>query len=342
MDGGESFRRIEQDTAAVHKDGEVLTEAKSYDIDVTFTDNVGQDVTADLTLTIKDDVPSISAQASSEYVKEGDPITGEVDVDFGADGEGYLTLDGEKMTKNPETGKWELTTETGKMVVDVEGKTFTFTPNSGVKDAQDFTFQVYDSDGDPAADAVKVTVDIVDNPSISAESDELVTEDAGTENGGKSTDSGSLTVTMENETSVTVKIDGVDKSVSLSELTSTDGATITLDEGTLKLKYDTETGKLEYSFEQDTAAVHKDGETPTEEKSYDIDVTFMDNLGQKVDADLTLTIKDDVPTISAAADAASVKEGDQITGTVDVDFGADGEGHLTLNGQEMSKNAEGK
>ena len=255
---------------------------------------------ADLTLTIKDDVPTISAAAEAASVKEGDQITGTVDVDFGADGEGHLTLNGQEMSKNAE-GKWELTTETGKMVVDVENGTFTFTPNAGVKDVQNFMFQVYDSDGDPASDAVSVSVDIVDKPGIDMGGDDgrLVTEDAETADGGKSSDSGSLTVTMENETSVTVKIDRVDKSVSLSELTSTDGATITLDEGTLKLKYDTETGKLEYSFEQDTAAVHKENDTPTEEKSYDIDVTFTDNLGQEVNADLTLTIKDDVPTISS-------------------------------------------
>ncbi|HCZ43690.1 MAG TPA: hypothetical protein DHV46_03885, partial [Desulfovibrio piger] len=82
-------------------------------------------------------------------------------------------------------------------------------------------------------------------------------------------------------------------------LTAEGGKNIELTEGTLNLKYDVETGKLDYSFDQDTAAVHKDGEGLTEAKSYDIDVTFTDNVGQNVNADLTLTIKDDVPTISS-------------------------------------------
>ncbi|MBM9539132.1 hypothetical protein, partial [Desulfobulbus alkaliphilus] len=126
-----------------------------------------------------------------------------------------------------------------------------------------------------------------------------VTEDAEIAESGKSTDSGSLTVTMENETSVKVTIDRVDQQVSLSDLTAEGGKNIELTEGTLNLKYDVETGKLDYSFDQDTAAVHKDGEGLTEAKSYDIDVTFTDNVGQNVNADLTLTIKDDVPTISS-------------------------------------------
>ena len=278
-------------------------DALSDSIDITVTDATGDTATSSLTVTVHDDVPTISAAADAASVKEGDPITGEVNVDFGADGEGYLTRDGEKMTKNPETGKWELTTETGKMVVDVEEGTFTFTPNDGVKDVQDFTFQVYDSDGDPAADAVSVSVDIVDNPSISVGSDELETKDAETENGGKSTDSGSLTVTMENETSVKVTIDGADQQVSLSELTAEGGKDIELAEGTLNLKYNVETGKLDYSFEQNKAAVHKNGEVLTAEKSYAIDVTFTDNVDQDVTADLTLTIIDDVPTVTALADS---------------------------------------
>ncbi|EEB34736.1 hypothetical protein, partial [Desulfovibrio piger] len=118
------------------------------------------------------------------------------------------------------------------------------------------------------------------------------------------------------------------------------GKDIELTEGTLNLKYDTASGKLEYSFVQDTAAVHKNGEALTSEKSYDIDVTFTDNVGQNVNADLTLTIEDDVPSISAQASSEYVKEGDQITGTVDVDFGADGEGYLTLDGEKMTKNPE--
>ncbi|MCI6940935.1 Ig-like domain-containing protein, partial [Desulfovibrio piger] len=206
----------------------------SHDLTVTVTDTDGDSASSTITVNVVDDVPTISAAADAASVKEGDQITGTVGVDFGADGEGYLTLDGQEMSKNAE-GKWELTTATGKMVVDVENGTFTFTPNAGVKDVQNFTFQVYDSDSDPASDAVSVSVDIVDKPGIDLGGDDgrLVTEDAETADGGKSSDSGSLTVTMENETSVTVKIDGVDKSVSLSELTSTDGATITLDEGTL-------------------------------------------------------------------------------------------------------------
>ena len=144
-------------------------------------------------------------------------------------------------------------------------------------------------------------MDIVDNPGIDLGEDggRLVTEDAEIAESGKSTDSGSLTVTMENETSVKVTIDGVDQQVSLSELTAEGGKDIELTEGTLNLKYDVETGKLDYSFDQDTAAVHKDGEVLTEEKSYDIDVTFTDNVGQDVTADLTLTIVDDVPSISS-------------------------------------------
>ncbi|HCZ44364.1 MAG TPA: hypothetical protein DHV46_07475, partial [Desulfovibrio piger] len=112
----------------------------SHDLAVTVTDADGTEEGSTITVTIVDDVPTISAAADAASVKEGDPITGTVDVDFGADGEGYLTLDDQEMSKNAE-GKWELTTETGKMVVDVEEGTFTFTPNAGVKDAQDFTFQ---------------------------------------------------------------------------------------------------------------------------------------------------------------------------------------------------------
>ena len=67
-----------------------------------------------------------------------------------------------------------------------------------------------------------VNVDIVDNPAIIGEGN-LITKDADTEDGGKSIATGSLTVSMENETSVTVKINGVDQQVSLSELAAKDG-----------------------------------------------------------------------------------------------------------------------
>ena len=297
-------------------------------VTVVLKDANGNTFEVNVNVNVVDDVPVITAEANDAFVKEGYTITGTVNVDFGADGEGYLTLNGIEMEKISE-GKWELTTETGTMVVDVENRTFTFTPKKGVKDEQQFTFQIYDSDGDPAADAVTVDVDIVDNPMISDESGELETKDAETRGGNTSSDSGNLTVTMENEASVTVKIDGVEHNVTLSELVAEGGKQISLEEGTLTLKYDTESGRLDYSFEQNEAGTHTDstGE-PTDDKSYDIDVTFTDNVGQDVTANLTLTIKDDEPEISNITPEDTTTNNDteasSVSGTFTVDFGADG------------------
>ena len=256
-------------------------------------------------------MPTISATTAQSETAEGALISGTLDADFGADGEGYLVFNGVTMTKDGDTGLWTATTDKGTMSVNVEDKTFTFTPAEGVTGTQQFAFQIFDQDGDSARDAATVSVNIIGKPSVSQEADSLTTHDKEVGESGTSSASGSLAVSMEKEASVTVTLEGVQQEIDLAELTSESGATIHLDEGDLTLHYNAETGDLSYSFEQDTAAVHKEGETLTENKQYDINVTFTDenkqydinvtftdSVNQTASVDLTLTITDDVPTFT--------------------------------------------
>ena len=79
--------------------------------------------------------------------------------------------------------------------------------------------------------------------------------------------------------------------------------------------------------------------------SHDLTVTVMDMDGTEVDSTITVNVVDDVPTIGADSLSKDVASGAEVTGRVDIDYGADNEGgqkSLTVNGQKGTAAEDGK
>ena len=83
------------------------------------------------------------------------------------------------------------------------------------------------------------------------------------------------------------------------------------------------------------AIEHAPGEgTNTAATADHFTVTIRDAQGNTYDVTVNVDVVDDVPTISADAAGKEVSSGSEVTGSVDIDYGADGGKSLTVNGQD--------
>ncbi|MCG9117601.1 retention module-containing protein, partial [Laribacter hongkongensis] len=279
----------------------------SDNITITVTDQTGDTASGSLDINITDDVPSISVDtpATGAY---GSEITGSVDMAFGADGEKSVTvkLGNETVTGTKGTdGNYTFTFADGT-VLTLNGSNGDFSynglPASGSGTSYDFTFTVTDNDGDSASASTTATVGATDTSGLNA--DTVQSSDADVASG----------------TARDVTVNGLPAGAQLAEGTYTGAyGTITVDADG-KATY-TQTGLYDHT------GVGSGTDAKTGADSITIKVTLAD--GTTVDVTVGVDIADDVPSISVDTPATGAY-GSEITGSVDMAFGADGEKSVTV------------
>ena len=280
----------------------------SHDLTVTVTDMDGTEVDSTITVNVVDDVPTISVdtEATGAY---GEAVTGSVDMAFGADGEKSVTVslnDGQNvMGVKGEDGNYTFTFADGSTLV-LDGKTGDFSydgaPESGQGTEYKFTFTVEDADGDTDTATTTATIEATDMSGLSGSVESSDTDVAANTDG----DDG-------NNVSHEVKVEGLPSGAQLAE-------------GVYEGKY----GKIivdaegNAKYEQTELFTHSGNGADTQSGADSVTVKVTLDDGNSVDMTVDVSIKDDVPTISVDTEASGAY-GKEITGSVDIDFGADGE-----------------
>ncbi|EGW52476.1 hypothetical protein HMPREF1022_00603 [Desulfovibrio sp. 6_1_46AFAA] len=122
------------------------------------------------------------------------------------------------------------------------------------------------------------------------------------------------------------------------------GAPVPTDEGRLDVTgFDPASGRLEYAYTLERST-QEHTEPGADDISHDLSVVVTDTDGDVGSATITVVITDDVPTISVDAGSKDVASGFEVTGRVEIDYGADdGAGKsLTVNGKDGQTSDDGK
>ena len=276
--------------AIEHAPGEGTNTAATADhFTVTIRDAQGNTYDVTVNVDVVDDVPTIRADDTEKEVSSGSEVTGSVDIDYGADGEGKsLTVNGQE-GQLTDDGKLSFELDNGTLVFDPASGDYTFTAKANVTDSQQLTFEVTDADEDTAQTTVTVEIAKPDAPSFTG----TVKVD---EKGLGDADDPSETVNWTPPAGYTVV--GV-----------TDGAlgAITFNEN-----------QVEYTLSG--AIEHAPGEgTNTAATADHFTVTIRDAQGNTYDVTVNVDVVDDVPTISADDISTSVTPGDFGNNLNDVD-----------------------
>ena len=245
-------------------------------------------------VSIKDDVPTISVdtEATGAY---GETVTGSVDMAFGADGEKSVTVslnDGQSVTGvKGEDGNYTFTFADGSRLV-LDGKTGDFSydgvPESGQGTEYKFTFTVEDADGDTDTATTTATIEATDTSGLSGSVESSDTDVAANTDG----DDG-------NNVSHEVKVEGLPSGAQLTE-----GV------------YEGEYGKIivdaegNAKYEQTELFTHTGNGADTQSGADSVTVKVTLDDGSSVDMTVDVSIKDDVPTISADDPSSTVLPGD--------------------------------
>ena len=266
----------------------------SHDLTVTVTDMDGTEVDSTITVNVVDDVPMISVdtEATGAY---GETVTGSVDMAFGADGEKSVTVslnDGQSVTGvKGEDGNYTFTFADGSRLV-LDGKTGDFSydgvPESGQGTEYKFTFTVEDADGDTDTATTTATIEATDTSGLSGSVESSDTDVAANTDG----DDG-------NNVSHEVKVEGLPSGAQLTE-----GV------------YEGEYGKIivdaegNARYEQTELFTHTGNGADTQSGADSVTVKVTLDDGSSVDMTVDVSIKDDVPTISADDPSSTVLPGD--------------------------------
>ena len=309
-----STQEHEKDTAA--------DDSIAHELPVTVTDTDGSTGSGVITVVIEDDVPTLSVTDQIGEVESGatsDTVTGQISYDFGADdGEGKsftitTTKDGEPVTVNypVDGGSVTVTSDHGTLTVNADGSySYKANPNTEGKDS--FTFTITDADGDSAAEqTIDVTVTKAEGPVIDDTNGVITVDEEGLAD-GTNPDAASETAQWTAPEGYTI------------ESIKTQGSY-----GTSTIK----DGKLEYTL-GDALQHTGEGQTETWNGADTVTVILRDANGNTFEVEVQVNVKDDVPTLDVTDFSGAY--GEDITGTVDFDFGADrGEGakiELSVNG----------
>ena len=275
----------------------------------------GTETSFPVSIEIKDDLPSLSiiTHANGTW---GGAITGKISFDFGADGEGALSLrinNGSEVTGREAGNTYVFDHTLGRLTLNSDG-TFSFgrLPLSGSEQNYAFAFSIQDGDGDIVS---KET-----NFSLAATT---VNTRGSLESASQDSD----------------VADQISHSVTLSSLPS--GATIP--GGSVAGRYGIitiENGALTYQQTQVYSHSSQGADTAEAETIY---VPLLLDDGTETSFPVSITIKDDLPSLSIITQANGTWGG-EITGKLSFDFGADGEGALSLrinNGSEVTGEKNG-
>ena len=284
-------------------------DALSDEIDITVTDATGDTSTGSLTVTVHDDGPVLTLTDANVSAQYGESVViGTLTSEYGADG--AHATNGLELSINEVKGELFNGVYTfagiGTATIDGEGK-ISFTPELSSGGQKDYTLSVTitDADGDKSSDEFEFSVE---GTQVSINDVTLTTHDADTE--GAASDTDSVTVTLPAGATLVAG--------SYDVLNGEGGEPI----GTLTVSED---GTITFEqYENYTAGTQGDDKAATETvHTAHINVTLADGTVVENAFSVTVTIVDDVPTISIDTEASGAY-GSTVTGSVDIDFGADG------------------
>jgi T1SS-143 domain-containing protein len=348
----------------------------SIQFGVTITDSDGDAVQTTITINIFDDGPAVEgATVNVDESDPVAVIRGDLNVDFGADGAGEVAPNGAFESSLDAQGI-ELTSGGQPVtVIQVDGGYVGVTPDGqtvftlkiqadgtygfqleGPLDHPDGTdpndlitlqFGVTVTDGDGDSVTTTITVNINDDgPSIGAKAESSVDE-----TNGASSVSGTLDVDFGADGSGAVAPNGgFDSSLDAQGIELTSGGeqvtvTATADgyvgmtssgDIIFTLTLNPETG--EYEFNLLGTLDHPDGTDPNDAITLNFGVTVTDGDGDSVQTTISINVNDDGPSVCGNGQGM-VDESNpdpSVSGTLDIDFGADGAGDVAPNGNFAS------
>ena len=335
-------------------------DALRLDFGYTVTDGDGDTDTANITISVLDDGPSALADFDvvdyNETFVTGNVITGtgmsngQAD-DFGNDGAGRLVsvTNNGQVTNVPATGTATIVGQFGTLQIGADGS-YTFTPASNINFGaqgfciQDFNYTIVDNDGDRSTTTLTFRIEEgASTPDVVVITDETINigdiisgqinPDFGPAGTGTVDGNGSYTVSG-SVAGGSLTSDGQPVNITYANgvYTGTAGGqtvfTLTINaNGT-------------YAFELLRPVDHADVNNPDDA----IQIVFgysadPDGPAVPIDGNITVTIKDDGPTIQSGYTKTvdeTINIGDFVTGRVQVDYGADGKESFAANGQSDS------
>ena len=277
-------------TGDIQNDGAQFTGSDT--VTITVRDDNGNTFTVDIPVSIKDDVPSISA--SDVTVTEGSIATGEISYSYGADvpAGSTVTVKGGTLVDGT-SNQWRV--EHGVVILNDDG-TFTFKADANIAEtvtSQEIVFQVTDADGDVAEDTVTVTLEQAQAPGAQE---------------GVQVDEAALPVGSDPSSNAEYAVVTVEGYTIIEGGTGTHGSIAHVD------------GQWVYTLAGPvTGDIQNDGAQFT--GSDTVTITVRDDNGNTFTVDIPVSIKDDVPSISASD--VTVTEGSIATGEISYSYGAD-------------------
>jgi hypothetical protein len=271
----------------------------------TTTDGTLTSNEATVTINIVDDVPTAVNDEPDEALAEDTSI--DIDV-FANDTEG---ADGVDLVTGValETGPSK-----GSVVYNGDG-TFTYTPDAGEEGADSFTYTITDSDGDTSTATVNLVLAEDSKPTIGDESGEVDESALGDGSGGGTVvASGTLDITTGNDSIAVVRVNGQDVTGGGSIVTALGTLVITETDGVYTWEYTLNDNSLDHT----TQGMSDDGVL----ESFSLEVE--DSDGSTDPGTLTITVNDDVPTITEISNAIVANTTGTVTGNIGVIYGADG------------------
>ena len=305
-------------------------EGLDIEISAMLVDGDGDRVTETFTVSILNDGPSISTGDQSLDESDGlGSVHGVLNVDFGADGGGGVSLAAEGASWN--AGSHTLSADDGswRAVLDPEGG-YTFTQLAAMEhpdgtNANDgipivITATVTDSDGGRAESPFIVTI-YDDGPSISVSDASLNEAD------GLGSVSGELTYDVGAD-------GGAAYGLAAAGATWSEASGLLIaNDGSWRVSLDVDGG---YTFTQLAPMVH-DGD---ERLDIEISAMLVDGDGDRVSETFTVSILDDGPSIRTGDQSLDESDGlGSVHGALSVDFGADGAGGVSLAAEGASWSA---
>ncbi|MDR2839303.1 MAG: VCBS domain-containing protein [Azonexus sp.] len=287
----------------------------SGQVTVTLTDGNGSQASSVLTLTITDDVPTISVGSTLNVASGGVSGPGNLSFDFGADaGTGAtLTVNGNAFTL-PTSGTTDITGNHGVLKVDATGS-YSYTAHANTSGQTDtFTFVITDADGDTQTATLTVTITAAGGPGAISN---LEVNEHGLGDAADTGETAEITLPS-GFTYEGVKTNGTYGTV--------------LEIG----------GKLVYTLT--SAYTHPSGNGANKAVDGDtVVLTVKDSGGNSFDLTVKVNITDDVPTISVGSALNVASGGVSGPGNLSFDFGADAgtDATLTVNGADFTLPASG-
>lgn len=307
-------------------------------------DPFGNTFAADVKIPIYDDAPDFDARFDKDTVESGGTISGDLGLEYGADGKSALTSealifrfkpDGETAIEIPivpgrpqviQVGSGADKVTYGTLTVNKDG-TFTFDLEPNLEKGFDVNFGATDSDGDTTWAFDK---DFHFDPDPGEEPDDLiggpVSESylpGGTQEGPGS--AGQLVKVIEVPEGYDVDTSSGWSSLggNLYEKTSPYG----------KLTYNSLNNELTYTLVTHIDHPKAGQSGPDDVVTDSFDLVLKNENGHKFDVKAEVGVQDDAPTVSIASSTQPIPSGGQATGKFSFDHGADGEassGYLKL------------